>query len=617
MKRIHTLLTIIGCLLCFIMQPSWGLGRPKDLSRGLPKGVRVYRYRENNAVFYLAEMERANPNLHFQPAVATGKVLGRDTVRRTAQRAVRNGTQVAVAVNASFGTLHGTYEGVIYNLHVQNGEIIRPPGNRTAGHGRAGNARACFGITKSGEFLMGDDVRMKAVLRLSGSNIPIYDINCERNRGTVLYAPCFGRSTRTRSGPELILTGLTVPITSKYRSSGVVASVNKGGNSIIPRDGCVISPLRGSKTSAILSRLKDGERAELEISFVPDTWNGIVAGIGGNYRLVSNGKIDPSILRDGRCRKKDPRTALGFNKEKLFLMVVDGRQGGYSNGLSMRDIAKVMIELGATEAINLDGGSSSTFVADGRVINRPSGGKERHILNSIFITSDSPSADSNWRVPRPPNFDNAPRNAIKVLVLSGNIYDFEYPVLKRFTSVGKRKVFYQQTSSNTLPGLQKAHILWVGQGEIREGTHTLDAAAERKIRQFVKNGGVVIASGQDSDRRQPCPTGWIPERIVGVDRLVRRDFQPTNDAGTLFSRPNIVRSGRVVIDDVWTDWSRKYTALATTNDGVDLVAGTLSYGKGMYIVTSFRNKKLEDVASNKAVMENLIYYAVTWLSEKL
>jgi exopolysaccharide biosynthesis protein len=67
-------------------------------------------------------------------------------------------------------------------------------------------------------------------------------------------------------------------------------------------------------------------------------------------------------------------------------MVVDGRQGGYSHGMTYNDVAAAMIELGATEAINLDGGSSSTFILNGEVINRPSGGQERDVLNAVFIT---------------------------------------------------------------------------------------------------------------------------------------------------------------------------------------------------------------------------------------
>jgi exopolysaccharide biosynthesis protein len=84
----------------------------------------------------------------------------------------------------------------------------------------------------------------------------------------------------------------------------------------------------------------------------------------------------------------EPRTALGYNADTLFLVVADGRQPKYSTGLTLYELASILIELGATEAINLDGGSSSTFVVNDEVVNQPSGRQEREVLNAVFITKD-------------------------------------------------------------------------------------------------------------------------------------------------------------------------------------------------------------------------------------
>ena len=86
----------------------------------------------------------------------------------------------------------------------------------------------------------------------------------------------------------------------------------------------------------------------------------------------------------------EPRTALGYNEQKLILVVADGRRAGYSTGLSLYRLASLLTELGATEAINLDGGSSSTFVVEDQVVNRPSGQGERDVLNAVLITTDQP-----------------------------------------------------------------------------------------------------------------------------------------------------------------------------------------------------------------------------------
>jgi len=76
---------------------------------------------------------------------------------------------------------------------------------------------------------------------------------------------------------------------------------------------------------------------------------------------------------------------LGFNDEKLFLVTVDGRHHGYSMGMGFYDLAETLRDLGATEAINFDGGSSATLWGFGKVLNQPSNGYERRVFNTAYI----------------------------------------------------------------------------------------------------------------------------------------------------------------------------------------------------------------------------------------
>ncbi len=91
-----------------------------------------------------------------------------------------------------------------------------------------------------------------------------------------------------------------------------------------------------------------------------------------------------------------PRTAIGYsqNGKFLYIVVVDGRQPLYSQGMTLTELATLMIELGAYYAMNLDGGGSSTLVvrgADGspRVLNSPIDlyipGRERPVANHLGI----------------------------------------------------------------------------------------------------------------------------------------------------------------------------------------------------------------------------------------
>ena len=98
-------------------------------------------------------------------------------------------------------------------------------------------------------------------------------------------------------------------------------------------------------------------------------------------------------------RGRNPRTAVGFDStgRRLLLVAIDGRQPGYSVGTSLRETAEIMRQLGAHEALNLDGGGSTTFVvpdlqnAEGVTIaNRPSDKTERKVANGLAMARVCP-----------------------------------------------------------------------------------------------------------------------------------------------------------------------------------------------------------------------------------
>ena len=199
--------------------------------------------------------------------------------------------------------------------------------------------------------------------------------------------------------------------------------------------------------------------------------------------------------------------------------------------------------------------------------------------------------------------------AVNVLVLAGNTNQLEFPVLEKFTDVGGEKVAYEQTKDRSLPGLENADILWIGQGEISEGGYLLDAETENKIRSFVEAGGVVISIGQDSDDNNPCGIGWITAPVLGVERSGTEIFEITDapEVGDLFKKPNEV--DRAFFNDAWTEPDDQYVVLATISGGQDVGLALLKHGSGWYILTSLENEEAGDVATNTPIMENLIHYA--------
>ena len=199
---------------------------------------------------------------------------------------------------------------------------------------------------------------------------------------------------------------------------------------------------------------------------------------------------------------------------------------------------------------------------------------------------------------------------INVLVLGGNTNQLEFPVLQKFTDVDGEKVNYEQTKDRSLPGLENADILWIGQGEICEGAYLLNEELGNNIKSFVAAGGIVISIGQDSDDNRPCGLDWITAPIVGVERSGTESFEITKapEVGDLFSKPNQVDAA--FFNDAWTDPDDQYIVLATINSGQDVGFALLSHGSGWYILTSLENEEAGDVVTNTPIMENLIHYAV-------
>lgn len=195
--------------------------------------------------------------------------------------------------------------------------------------------------------------------------------------GVTLYTPDHGPATpATSSSAEIVLRTLDLPLSLGPARTGLVelVSLNDGtGGTAIPPDGVVLSG-KGTGTDSVRQlwqRTKGnllGSTALFQLMTSPSP----LESIGGSPILLRAGHVsvrpDGSSLVEGR----HPRTMVGWNGIHSFLVAVDGRQPGYSTGLTLMEAADFLTGLGATEGINLDGGGSTTMVIDGAVVNRPS-----------------------------------------------------------------------------------------------------------------------------------------------------------------------------------------------------------------------------------------------------
>lgn len=121
---------------------------------------------------------------------------------------------------------------------------------------------------------------------------------------------------------------------------------------------------------------------------------GIFNAISGNLMLLKNGQGLQSLEQ-----KPEPRTAIGLDKKsrQLILVIVDGRQPGYSEGATLDELIDILINHGSFNAMNLDGGGSSTIVMEAEngepvILNSPINngipGQERPVANHLGIFTD-------------------------------------------------------------------------------------------------------------------------------------------------------------------------------------------------------------------------------------
>lgn len=160
-------------------------------------------------------------------------------------------------------------------------------------------------------------------------------------------------------------------------SQGDVYSPFESGNSAAP-----VLHVSAENFAQILRRVGAPNPGTSTAPAVP-----LYNAVSGNEKILTNGRETAGTAGDAILLH--PRTAAGISSDRrLIFLVVDGRQAGFSLGMYNREQADLLMQYGAVEGVNLDGGGSSTLVfADptARVLNRPSDGRERPVAASIAV----------------------------------------------------------------------------------------------------------------------------------------------------------------------------------------------------------------------------------------
>jgi hypothetical protein len=274
-------------------------------------------------------------------------------------------------VNGDFYDGSENYLGRPRDLQIHSGELVSSPRGHT-----------CFWIDAAGNPCMTNVQSRLRVIWPDNTTTPL-GLNEERRSGAaVLYTAVVGASTRTSGGLEMILergtNSLWLPLRVGQLYSVRVRDVRRAGDSPLSRDTMVLS--FGPKAVEGLPKVAAGALLQIAIETTPDL-TGINTAIGGGPTLVRDGKA----MAWSGILLRHPRSAVGWNKDFIFLVEVDGRQSGLSVGMTLPELAACMLKLGCEQAMNLDGGGSATLWALGSVMNSPSEGRERPAPNALVV----------------------------------------------------------------------------------------------------------------------------------------------------------------------------------------------------------------------------------------
>jgi hypothetical protein len=308
----------------------------------------------------------SHAGVRLLPAFGTGQRRQR---MRTSTIARRLGA--LAAINGGFFGPNGEPLGCL----MVGGEVANEPDPQ----------HTCAGFTADGLALF-DRVRLDGAAVTPEGPAPIDGVNRERRADElIVYRPSFDQTTRTNAfGAEAIVSGGVVTERGDLR-----------GNSPIPRDGFVLSG-HGRARLWILEALAPGTPVTVRLRFVSSSadarWERVVHAIGGGPRLLAGGAVADEGFTSTLVERRHPRTAMGVLPDgRIVLLVVDGRSPPHSLGMTLLELAMELRRLGAVDAMNLDGGGSSTMVVNGRVVNLPSDETgEREVATALLILSAGP-----------------------------------------------------------------------------------------------------------------------------------------------------------------------------------------------------------------------------------
>jgi len=386
---------------------------------------------------YVARMDRHNPNVTLDTMIAQAPGADqRETVSVLAARhdqAINswNGTwgtrnQVVVAINGSF---HDRESGVSYGGAIHAGWIGPWSGDWTS--------PLNVGWTMDRDLVLGSCTWLPPEAQVltylaAGQTQPIGGLNVSaQDNQLVVLTPEF--TSHTPGGPYAteVLVEMARPafiIPTPRMARGIIREIRDGMDPTTIPFNYVVLVANGAARAALLQNARVGASVGISLEIrelgtrcenpTGTDWSKAYAALSGGFVFLRDGEVFHDY---GAFSVADhPRTAIAFNEEYIYFVVVDGRNEEWSLGMTLDELALFCQErLGARSAISMDGGGSSTMWLNGRVMNHPSDGNERRVADGLMMVVVEPMAQSTAF--RPGDRVSA-HNAVEVRLGPGSNY---------------------------------------------------------------------------------------------------------------------------------------------------------------------------------------------------
>lgn len=295
----------------------------------------------------------------IRPYRAMSAAIGTENLPSIARR-----NRAPIAINGGFYEMSGTFRGESVGALKINGEWISEP--------EQGRGVVAFKTVDGKIETSIDRIALQhRILLPNDTSIEIDGINRGRQRNELLlYRPNFHFVTLTMpEGVEVIVR------------DNIVTDIRDGqGSTPIPKDGYILSAT-GRKRGLLLEHIHIGDAVRIQEKVIPEKvgeskfWEDFTHIIGGGPLLLRNGVVS---TRDAFEREGfdsafhsfwHPRTAIGKKADgTLFFVTISAAKPGVRRGVMLHKLARLFVEWGATDAVNLDGGFSTMMVIRNEVV---------------------------------------------------------------------------------------------------------------------------------------------------------------------------------------------------------------------------------------------------------